>query len=696
MRRRKTPFVLCQKHIVYGPVESRRLGSSLGINLFPGEMKVCAFRCDYCFLPALSSYPPPAQLPGPNEVVEALATFQGAPRTRRHLAQVNFITFSGNGEPTCHPEFPDIVSRVIEWKRDNAPECHLALFTNATMLDRPGIMEAILRLDKVFVKYDWSSQDDLDSISHPITEVDFAHLTAGIASLCERARTSRNGTQVVLQTAIYEGQDDHSRSWPQWAERVRAMRPSEVQLYELDFPSSQYTPVPHFDFLEFQRAIYDLLRNDPIVVRFFCSTSFYVNVDLCYAVDSAIYLPLYTADCADLFEEHGVRVNHFVSPDGDRGAVAAVVNGAAQFALCDPQAAIDYLLERPGGKKPRSQDSPVLVAVVIDKVALWALSAAEEARTIREAITPSAEVITYPPGSTANYLWYWQRNRYPGDSRTKRTQHVQPGDEFLSFSSGRELTSRTAPCVLTADILGVLMCQKNCKTVRLSVLPYATMGGCARFLFTGLLASREVIERFPGAVDGVRQGLLAAVADLQDDAWIAKNWATLKSRLHKAYGRSTLSRTGRGIGGDAGVPGMLDLALKHIRDLDIYSADGKLHIRSLINALKVRQKPSQRFRTPSTLAMFRWLDRRVASLPKRVLLSVIGPLGYLIASRPFYCLLGSVVLAFLTVFCVLRGSDVSSDYRHVFNGAAAMLGSVTAAVFISFVLASLANRGEDL
>ena len=98
-----------QSGIIYGPILSRRLGRSLGINLLPAKRKVCSFDCVYCqygYTHDLNLHPMRAELPKPPEVFEAVEAALKKPRS------MDYLTFSGNGEPTIHPDFPEIVRGV--------------------------------------------------------------------------------------------------------------------------------------------------------------------------------------------------------------------------------------------------------------------------------------------------------------------------------------------------------------------------------------------------------------------------------------------------------------------------------------------------------------------------------------------------------------------------------------------------------
>ncbi|MGC9357838.1 MAG: radical SAM protein, partial [Anaerolineae bacterium] len=137
--------------VIYGPVRSRRLGISLGINVLPLRRKVCSFDCVYCHygptvVPTLS--PDESEFPGVPEIVAAVE------RALRRTPHVDSLTFSGNGEPTLHPYFRDVVLGVRRLRDRLNPQARISLFSNATMAHLPQIREALAHLDAPIMKLD--------------------------------------------------------------------------------------------------------------------------------------------------------------------------------------------------------------------------------------------------------------------------------------------------------------------------------------------------------------------------------------------------------------------------------------------------------------------------------------------------------------------------------------------------------------
>ena len=137
---------------IFGPIHSRRLGSSLGVNLSPADGKICSFDCLYCEAGFNAQGPGTAGLPAKEEVArllrEKLAAMKEAGET------LDVITFSGNGEPTLHPDFPAILDDTLRLRSEFFPQAKVSVLCNSTRLDRPEVVEALRRADNNIVKLD--------------------------------------------------------------------------------------------------------------------------------------------------------------------------------------------------------------------------------------------------------------------------------------------------------------------------------------------------------------------------------------------------------------------------------------------------------------------------------------------------------------------------------------------------------------
>lgn len=137
---------------VFGPVHSRRLGISLGVNLMPADGKVCDFDCVYCECGFNKDHVTHSPRPTRLQVAEALEKRLMEMRDADQLPDV--ITFSGNGEPTGHPDFPDIIEDTLLLRDKYCPQTKVSVLSNATMLDKPGVHAALMRVDNNIQKLD--------------------------------------------------------------------------------------------------------------------------------------------------------------------------------------------------------------------------------------------------------------------------------------------------------------------------------------------------------------------------------------------------------------------------------------------------------------------------------------------------------------------------------------------------------------
>lgn len=155
--------------IIFGPVKSRRLGVSLGINLLPLNEKVCNFDCIYCecgWTPAKNKEKMP-ELPKFSELLEAKLTDMTLKNE-----QLDMITFAGNGEPTLHKDFSTIVDITIETRNKYYPNAKIAVLSNASTLNRKDVTNALKKIDVNIQKIDSAFSDTIALINRPVKKID--------------------------------------------------------------------------------------------------------------------------------------------------------------------------------------------------------------------------------------------------------------------------------------------------------------------------------------------------------------------------------------------------------------------------------------------------------------------------------------------------------------------------------------------
>ncbi|MDH5466547.1 MAG: radical SAM protein [Candidatus Aminicenantes bacterium] len=237
-----------QKGIIYGPVNSRRLGRSLGINILPPARKVCPFNCVYCQYGWTETHVARADdipdLPSVNAVRSAL---------KNALTELPtlpaYITFSGNGEPTLHPEFDKIVEEVITLRGQLAPGAKTAILSNSALVSDPLTRASLSKLDMRIMKLDCGSRKTFTKYNQPCPGVDIEAITEGLVQL----------SAVHIQTLVAAGGRGNlnPENIEEWIERLKRIKPVSIQLYTLDrgYPSNQLRPAGREDLNRIQGQV---------------------------------------------------------------------------------------------------------------------------------------------------------------------------------------------------------------------------------------------------------------------------------------------------------------------------------------------------------------------------------------------------------------------------------------------------------
>lgn len=215
---------------IFGPVHSRRLGVSLGINLMPGDGKICTFDCIYCECGFNADRRPTLLRPTRSEVRDALS--RRLEQMRREGPAPDVLTFAGNGEPTAHPEFAAIVDDVIALRDQFFPSARISVLSNATRAHLPEVKRALLRVDNNILKLDTVDPDYIRRVNRPAGAYDVRRI---VETLC-----GYDG-QLIVQTMFMRGSDqagsvdNTSDSYVMpWLDAVRAIRPRAVMIYTID------------------------------------------------------------------------------------------------------------------------------------------------------------------------------------------------------------------------------------------------------------------------------------------------------------------------------------------------------------------------------------------------------------------------------------------------------------------------------
>ena len=217
-------------NIIFGPVRSRRLGISLGVNLLPVESKLCSFDCIYCECGWNADHPGRRRFNSREDVRAMLSETLDKMAAEGALPDV--ITFAGNGEPTMHPEFEAIIDDTLALRDEKAPLAKVSVLSNATQIHREDVRRALLRVDNNILKLDSAFDATVDIMNKP----------CGAYSVARQVEMMKLfGGKFILQTMFlrgeYNGQKVDNTTEQEvaaWLEIVKELKPSKVMVYSLD------------------------------------------------------------------------------------------------------------------------------------------------------------------------------------------------------------------------------------------------------------------------------------------------------------------------------------------------------------------------------------------------------------------------------------------------------------------------------
>lgn len=212
--------------IVFGPIFSRRLGSSLGVNILPSKGKLCNFDCVYCECGWNKDGIAERRFPSLEEVVAAFE--EKMSKLASEGTKVDSITFSGNGEPTMHPDFPKIIDAVLGSRDRYFPQAKVSVLSNAYLAGRPSVADALKRVDNPILKIDASSDDLIRLINKPVGHYSLDETVSALKSF---------EGNFILQTMFLKSPDFDTTTQEalgKWMDIVRELHPREIMVYTID------------------------------------------------------------------------------------------------------------------------------------------------------------------------------------------------------------------------------------------------------------------------------------------------------------------------------------------------------------------------------------------------------------------------------------------------------------------------------
>ena len=217
---------MMREELVFGPIKSRRLGSSLGINLLPTKGKLCNFDCIYCECGWNKDGEGDRKLPTSAELEKALREKLSA--CKAEGTPIDSITFSGDGEPTLNPDFAEIIDITVSLRDEFYPEAKVSVLSNATKVGRPSVFEALRKVDNPILKIDAPTAALALKINQPRCEYDVESIVRDLEKF---------EGDFVLQTIFLKSPEFDSSS-PEvlegWMQIVRHLRPREIMVYTID------------------------------------------------------------------------------------------------------------------------------------------------------------------------------------------------------------------------------------------------------------------------------------------------------------------------------------------------------------------------------------------------------------------------------------------------------------------------------
>jgi len=224
---------------IFGPVHSRRLGISLGINLQPADGKVCTFDCIYCECGFNKTHRPTLPRPTRQEVANALERQLQKMQQEGLLPDV--LTFAGNGEPTAHPHFAEIIDDTILLRNRYCPQAKVCVLSNSTMIHRQEVHDALMRVDDNILKLDTVHPHYIKIVDRPTGAYDVQaiidHMKAFHGHIIIQTLFMRGTAHDVngdSPTETYSVDNTGEEYVGPWLEVVKAIKPQQVMVYTID------------------------------------------------------------------------------------------------------------------------------------------------------------------------------------------------------------------------------------------------------------------------------------------------------------------------------------------------------------------------------------------------------------------------------------------------------------------------------
>lgn len=221
--------------IIFGPVKSRRLGVSLGINLLPTDCKICNFNCIYCECGWNSTDVKNNKLPSRYDVYQSLE------RKLQEMTENNerpdVITFAGNGEPTIHPAFSSIIDDTIDLRNQYFPSTKISVLSNSTMIHRSHVVAALKKIDQNILKLDSAIQSTIQDLNQPAAYFKIEDLISNLKDFHGKLIIQTLFTRGIYNGKMVDNTTDIELT--AWASAIKEIMPEKVMIYTIE----RHTPL---------------------------------------------------------------------------------------------------------------------------------------------------------------------------------------------------------------------------------------------------------------------------------------------------------------------------------------------------------------------------------------------------------------------------------------------------------------------
>ena len=260
---------------IFGPIHSRRLGISLGINLLPADGKVCSFNCIYCECGFNEDHRPTLSMPTREDVSQHLEEKLQEMVAAGQLPDV--LTFAGNGEPTCHPHFPEIIDDTLQLRDRYCPQAKVSVLSNSTMIHRQQVHDALMRVDNNILKLDTVNPEYIRKVDQPNAGYDVRQVIENmkrfnghiiIQTMFMRGNVLRKATLSGRESSMESVDNTGEEYVAPWLDAVRDINPQQVMVYTID------RETPTQGLLKATHEQLDAIRDRVIALGIPCSASY--------------------------------------------------------------------------------------------------------------------------------------------------------------------------------------------------------------------------------------------------------------------------------------------------------------------------------------------------------------------------------------------------------------------------------------